>query len=158
MSLIPRTLPLPIHAPTLPDRYVCAPEYGQRIVPLDCQNVVDINWPKGTTPVHYYFNGPSPSAAQKMPVVHKQGSCTVSIEPAGPDYLTRHFFSVSPNAMRGLAGYLIEKCPNQHGGVGGFVTLGLSYAQDYISSLDNSIAEDIRNASSTKAQSSNLPE
>ncbi len=78
MSLISRTLPggnhiLPIHNPGYPERFVCNPDFGRNIVPLDCQIAVDSNWPKGSFPMHYYFRDPAASNSIRLPVSDHEG-------------------------------------------------------------------------------------
>ena len=132
MSLIPRVLPLPIHAPTSPDSHVCSRTYGENIVPLSCQNLVDTHWPSGRTPIHLYREEPSPSNARRLPYTVYDAGCTISIEAAGPNAAHTDFFAVSPNRLRGLAGYVIQKCPVENAGIGGFVTLGMNHAASFI--------------------------
>lgn len=73
------------------------------------------------------------------------GTCTVSIEHAGPDYSTLDYLTFQPDKMRAQAGFVIEKCANQLGGMGGFVTLNFLAAEHYVESLANTIADDLRN-------------
>lgn len=74
MALLPRALPLPIHEPTLPDQYLCDPDYGHGIIPIDCQMAVDLNWPSGKVPIHYYTNDPAPSNAIRLPRYDRHGN------------------------------------------------------------------------------------
>ena len=157
-SLLLRALPLPIHAPTSPDLWYCNPEYGQNLIPLDCQIAVDNNWPSGRTNVHYYTMDPSPSNGIRVPRSDRHGissliwggkattsltsagTCQVSIETAGPDLRSRAY-SIAPNYMRALAGFVIETCANQAGGIGGFVTHGFGAAENYIAGIANDADE-----------------
>ena len=146
--LLERVVPLLIHAPTSPDFVQCDPIYGRDIKPLDCQLAVQVYWPTGNTPVHYYFEDPSPSNAIKIPQYDKQGSCNVAIEPAGPRYGQAHGFpnylTHRPNELRALAGYVIEKCAHEGGGIGGFVTLGMEAAERYVAGVVNEDWENVK--------------
>lgn len=137
-----------MHAPTSPDFVECDPIYGQNIKPSDCQLAVDIFWPPGNTPIHYYFEDPSPSNAIRLPKYDKQGTCKVTIEAAGPRYGQAHGFPSylehRPNELKGLAGYLIERCAHQGGGIGGFVTLGMKAAERYVAGVVNEGWEDVK--------------
>ena len=139
--LLPRVLPLLIHAPTPPDFYQCDPAYGKNIKPLDCQLIVDSHWPSGKTPVHYYFEDPSPSNSIRVPWILRQGSCNVALEPAGPRYGKAagyaSYLSQRPDDLKALAGFVIEKCANQGQGIGGFVTIGMKAAEQYVSGVLN---------------------
>ena len=134
-----RTLPaqlLPIHAPHPPDFYVCSTTYGTNIVPWDCQFNVDTYWRSGATPVHYYFSKPVPSNAIPLPFITStfgwDSSCQIAIEPAGPNYGSLPYLAFSPDKLRGLAGYVIQKCAQEGNGKGGFVTVGLDGAEHYL--------------------------
>ena len=139
--LLPRVVPLLIHAPTAPDFLQCDPAYGHDIKPLDCQLAIEWDWPSGKTPVHYYFEDPSPSNGIKVPRITRQGSCNVAIEPAGPRYGKAFgypsYVTHRPDEIRALAGYVIEKCAHQGQGMGGFVTVGLDAAEKYVSGVIN---------------------
>ena len=146
--LLPRVVPLLIHAPTPPDFLQCDPAYGHNIKPLDCQLAVEWDWPSGNTPVHYYFEDPSPSNGIKIPRITRQGSCNVAIEPAGPRYGKVYGFPSylkhRPDEMRALAGYVIEKCAHQGQGIGGFVTLGMDAAERYVGGVINEDWENMK--------------
>ena len=171
MSLTYRTLPganhiLPIHRPPYPEHYYCDPAYGQDIVPLDCQMAVDLNWRKGVTPEHYYFREPAASNSVRVPLSDHEGehgksgiyetssnngplgSCTVSIESAGPGKEThwvnaesQNYFSISPDELRGIAGFLIQACAQERNGIGGFITMRFSAAGNWLASLATSFSE-----------------
>ena len=66
-ALFLRALPLPIHRPTLPDRWSCHADYGHSILPLDCQQAVDNNWPSGKTPIYYRTSDPASSNSLLVP-------------------------------------------------------------------------------------------
>ena len=65
--------------------------------------------------------------------------CTVSIESAGPNIGNTNYVSVAPNKLRGLAAYVIQKCPVEQNGHGGFVTLGMAYATAFVSELAHGV-------------------
>lgn len=67
------------------------------------------------------------------------GSCVVSIEGAGPDFTAPDDMQVVPDAIRGLAGFLIDTCANQGQGIGGFVTYGLAYAYGMIATVPEAV-------------------
>ncbi len=88
-----RTLPfsfLPIHAPRLPDHTVCSPAYGTGLDSFDCGMLVETYWPKGKTPVKYYFSQPAPSNGIALPFISDSvgwdATCQIAIEPAGPSH------------------------------------------------------------------------
>ena len=85
------------------------------------------------------------------------GSCTVALEQAGPDDLYPNYLSLSPNKLRGLAGFLIETCANRNGGIGGFVTVNFENAENYIESLPNNAAESRRNATGRSSPPAQTP-
>lgn len=133
-----RALPLPIHAPLPPDRYFCYSHQGARpIVPLDCQTAVDANWPNGRSFVRYFLNDPRPSDGEWLPNYEYSGSCRVAIETAGPPEHLPHSVLLRPRDLRGLAGYLIQKCAAENGGIGGFLTLGFTSATGFIHNAAN---------------------
>ena len=132
MSLIPRNLPLPIDAPPAPDNFQCNPLYGQNILPSSCQNLVDTHWPSGDTRITLYLDDPAPSNAIRLPFTKSDEWCTVSIEVAGPNTANRHTLAVSPNQLRASAGFLIQKCPVESVGIGGFVSLGIENVQNLV--------------------------
>ena len=132
MSLEPRVLPLRIHAPVAPDSYMCSTVYGQNIIPSVCQNLVDSNWPSGNTPIHIYHQEPAPSNAIVAPYTVRDAGCTVTIEAAGPRTANTNYVAVAPNKLRGLAAYVIQKCPIENNGYGGFVTIGLAHAATFV--------------------------
>ena len=145
--LLERVVPILAHRPKAPDFHQCDPIYGQNIKPFDCQLAVEVFWPSGDTPVHYYFEDPSPSNAVTIPKYNTHGSCNIAIEPAGPRYGKAHGFASylthRPNELKALAGYVIEECANQGGGIGGFVTLGMDALERYVAGVVN---EDWENA------------
>ena len=51
------------------------------------------------------------------------GRCTISIEMAGP--VEGSYYHIAPSTIRGLAGWVWEKCIIGKG-IGGFVTYGMS--------------------------------
>ena len=146
--LLPRTIPLLIHAPSPPDFLQCDPAYGRNIKPLDCQLAIEWDWPSGKTPVHYYFEDPSPSNAIRIPKINRQGTCNVAIEPAGPRYGKVNGFPSylkhRPDELRALAGYVIEKCAHEKQGIGGFVTLGMDAAETYLRGVMNEDWENMK--------------
>lgn len=144
--LLPRVIPLLIHAPTPPDFYQCNETYGRNIKPLDCQLAVEWDWPTGNTPVHYYFEDPVPSNAIRIPRTTSQGTCKVTIEPAGPSYGKAYkyasYLKHEPDKMRALAGYVIDMCAHKGQGIGGFVTVGMKAAENYVRGALNEPWED----------------
>ena len=52
------------------------------------------------------------------------GSCSVTIEVAGPVEGT--YYNIAPSTIRGLAGWVIDRCIISSHGIGGFVTYELS--------------------------------
>ena len=136
-----------MHAPKVPDRWVCSPTYGTNIIPVECDLLVDNLWPTGNTPINYYFRDPTPSNAIRLPKTNIWGSCQMAIEPGGPPTSYPNFLKLRPNEIRGLAGYVIEKCAAEMGGIGGFVTLGFGAAETYVQSVTNDWSDDMKNAS-----------
>ena len=132
MSLIPRILPLPIHTPVPPDSFICNGIYGQNISPFACQNLVDTQWPSGDDPIPLYLHDPAPSSAIHLPYTVRARKCRVSIEAAGPGAPKQHYLTVSPNQLRSLAGFIIEKCPLERRGLGGFVSFGMVDVQTFV--------------------------
>ncbi|KAL8823065.1 MAG: hypothetical protein Q9191_006211 [Dirinaria sp. TL-2023a] len=63
------------------------------------------------------------------------GTCTVTVELAGPAASNTNSINLVPDQIRGMAGYVIQRCPgggdmthnyaNFAGGLGGYVTSGL---------------------------------
>ena len=133
MALTGGGLPLPIRTPIPPDRWLCHRSDGVRpILPLDCQVAVDQNWPNDDNFVRYFQNDPRPSAGEWIPNFAYLGSCRVSIETAGPPEHLPHSVLLRPRELRGLAGFLIQKCAVENRGIGGFVTIGFTSALSYI--------------------------
>lgn len=131
MALTPRVLALTHEIPTS-DSYVCSAAYGHNIRPLACQNLVDTYFPPGDTPLIFSLREPSSSDAVRLPFsVHGTG-CTVAVESAGPGAVDDNQVSLTPNQLRGAAEYVIQKCPIDHNGIGGFTTLGLARAKAYV--------------------------
>ena len=127
------------------------------IAPLDCQIAVSLNLAEGkhsgallfpragseamlivspftTITVYQIFYTQERGFAGVVLTQCLVGSCTVSIESAGPplsEYLQpssgslgrANYFSISPDKLRGAAGYIIQKCAQESGGIGGYVTL-----------------------------------
>ena len=142
MALIHRALPLPIHAPIPPDRYFCHPTDdlipgipavpSLPVHPLSCQRAVDENGPDGRTPIRYFMKDPRPSEGEWIPHREHYGPfCRVSIETAGPYEHLPHSVLLSPQKIRGLAGFLIQKCAVENRGPGGFITMGLEKTLAY---------------------------
>ena len=133
MALMHGGLPLPIHAPIPPDRYFCHRHPSKfPISPLECQWAVNENWPDGRTPIRYYMKDPRPSDSEYIPN-HVEGyTCRVSIETAGPREYLPDSVLLEPHKLRGLAGYVIQKCAAENQGLGGSVTIGLTGALAYI--------------------------
>ena len=132
MSVTPRNLPLRIHAPILPDNHVCDAVYGQNIIPSVCRHLVNTYLPYGSLPVHIYTQDPSPSNALRVPYTVRGPGCVLSIESAGPMVGEPNYVKVAPMKLRGLAAFVIEKCPVEQNGHGGFVTLGMGHATAFI--------------------------
>ena len=100
----------------------------------------------------YYFSQPAPSNGIALPFVSSSfgwdSSCQVTIEPAGPSHRYPQYLAYSPDMMRGLAGYVIQKCAVEEGGIGGFVTVGLEAAEQYLQGwIDSSDERGKKNSS-----------
>lgn len=52
-----------------------------------------------------------------------------------------NYFSIMPDALRGIAGFLIQKCAQEQGGLGGYITLHFSAAEEWLESLAQSVTE-----------------
>ncbi len=76
------------------------------------------------------------------------GSCTVSIESAGPGKESpweraeqQNYFSIPPDELRGVAGYLIQKCAEEGNGIGGFMTMRFEATERWLDSLANTASD-----------------
>ena len=130
--LLTRVLPLLVQTPVSPDSYACSYIYGENIIPSACQRLVDSHWPTGNEPMRVYFRDPPGGNYMNLPYTLRGAGCSVSIEYAGPNAGITHYVKISPNELRGLAAYVIQKCPIEHNGIGGFGTVGLDNAVTFV--------------------------
>ncbi len=93
----------------------------------------------------------SPTYLERWSKADLLGSCSVSLETAGPDYPGPRF-SIEPDKLRALAGFLIETCSSQTDGTGGFVTYGFEAAQNYIAGSSNDYLDDMLDLASETLQ------
>lgn len=62
---------------------------------------------------------------------HIVGHCMITLEQAGPSPAPGPVM-ITPDVVRALAGFVVRRCVEQGGGVGGFVTFGLANLQNYL--------------------------
>ncbi|MCJ1256455.1 hypothetical protein MMC24_004276 [Lignoscripta atroalba] len=117
-------------APVAPDFFVCDPVYGTALAPSDCNVAGDTQLPQGQNAVNYYLT--NQRAPNKLPFSVAHGSCSISVEYAGPDYAAPSFIDLVPDEIRGMAGYVINQCALQGNGVGGFITGRMADLVGYI--------------------------
>ena len=60
------------------------------------------------------------------------GSCRIVLGVAGPNSESYHSAGLVPDDVRGMAAWVLRQCVYDAGGIGGFVTKGLSSSLDYI--------------------------
>lgn len=57
-----------------------------------------------------------------------EAGCTLSIEAAGPGASRTHYVTVYPDMLVTRAEAVIQQCPGEGNGIGGFVTHGFRHA------------------------------
>ena len=144
---------LPQIVPNQPDFAICHPDYGMSIVPSDCEAAGEALL-HGTDAIYYYLNRPDmpnnlPFTVTKGSFTMRTyvsytilfnfcaGSCAISVEYAGPEYATPSFVELVPEEIRGMAGFIINKCPSQEAGMGGFVTGHIQWLVDFMQHYAN---------------------
>ena len=72
----------------------------------------------------------------------------ITLEQAGP---SPHpgLIMLSPDDVRGMAGYVVQKCVTDGGGVGGFVTSGFSNMVDYVLDPNTNLNDPYRESTYT---------
>ena len=95
---------------------------------------------------HLSVSSSSQPTNQSIPVLKSySGDCDVSVEIAGPaSHLVRDF-SISPDTIRGMAGWVIDRCVT-HLSIGGFVTGSLENMVDYVTGNDTDLVVPYRKA------------
>ncbi|MCJ1238670.1 hypothetical protein MMC14_006661 [Varicellaria rhodocarpa] len=121
---MPSSVPIPggiPWTPIPPDFHICDQTYGQNLRLSDCFAAIE-SLPTGEGIMLYSVNG-ADSEPWNFPSYKTYGSCTVSIEMAGP--VEGSLYRIAPSTIRGLAGWVWEQCIIGKG-IGGFITYGMS--------------------------------
>ena len=121
--------------PHSPDFYVCDRAYGDLISVDDCTSAIG-QFSKGQDRVNYYLN--RPELEYHLPFSTTKGTCTITVEHAGPDIGAPQFIELFPVDIKGMAEFVKRRCATH--GIGGFTTDGFDSLVDY---LENSGERDL---------------
>ena len=147
--------PLPIQTPATPNAHRCSDDYGKGLSLTQCYGA-GAQFPTGSQPMPYEVNGKD--SPYVIPFVGQQGlslksantskgfnglnnligNCMITLEQAGPSPNPGPIM-ISPDDVRGMAGYVVQQCVADGGGVGGFVTASFENMIDYILNPDTDI-------------------
>jgi len=120
--------PAPI-APIAPDFAFCHPSYGVGMTSSIAMHAGGI-LPQGASPKLYTINDPEePSGFYDLPYYTSFSGVAISVEIAGPVDIGE--VQLIPNEIRGMAGYLANRCIGSRG-TGGFITKGIQGLVDYV--------------------------
>ncbi|KAI4173793.1 MAG: hypothetical protein LQ346_008357 [Caloplaca aetnensis] len=130
---------LPVINPGWAEIHRCDQRFGFGILPSDCQTAGSF-LPQGWDQIVYRtLPGLAPEEFT-LPWSKTIGTCTLTVELAGPLIFETSQVNLVPNVIRGMAGYVISQCPGggdeefEFGaGLGGYVTSGMDRLYEWLS-------------------------
>ena len=113
-------------APTPPDIVLCHADYGLGLTTRD-GFLAGAQLPDSKYPQQYFVG--RTSAQYHLPFYVSFGSVVISVEVGGPSAVRS--ITLTPNQLRGMAGYLVSHCVGTEK-TGGFITTKIANVVDYV--------------------------